>query len=143
MDDIHIAIESGNMGFSLIYRYNFIGIDITFGYLALQFIAASPSEEEYWISSHQKPYSNVGSLWQSFDKEIWGCFVFSILVLAVLMISLNSISNGNIEVTDIMIRIALGFLEPYVINWHKTVKSIRFLIISWLFLGKGVSKAVT
>ena len=41
------------------------------------------------MSHHRKPESNAGSLWKSMDLDTWGGYVFSTLVIVMIMIFIN------------------------------------------------------
>ena len=126
----------GSIGlFFNIYRYTGFrqigGIGAAFGYLALNLVYTLGNEEFYCMSHHQKPLSNVGSLWQSLDRPTWGCFILAIFLLSVLLTFINILVIRKADVTDILLRITLGSFRPEEIKWFKELKSFSLIIVTF------------
>ena len=88
------------------------------------------------MSQHRKPFLPSSNLWRSLDKWTWISYILIILCLTCFAIFFTiSIQISNVEITEVIIRMSLGWLEPREINWSDGFMSIKVIVVMWLLLG--------
>ena len=68
------------------------------------------------------------------DNHIWTSYALSAIMLAVVMVFIGTFTmkKKRIDVTEDILRMAFGWLEPYEIKWHNNHLSASTLITMWL-----------
>ena len=88
------------------------------------------------MSQHRKPILQPSNLWRSLDKWTWISYIFLILSLTNFIIFFAIfIGVYSVDVTELGMRMGLGWLEPHEITWFNGFKSIKVIVAFWLLLG--------
>ena len=116
-------------------EYIFIYIDFTFGQFGPTYINTFGYSEFFLLSHHPKPYDNTGSLWKSLDWGTWGSYGYSVIVLISLILQTNAFFSHDLEPTDVILRMGLGWLEPHRIRWLQGIKGVKIIVLCWLIYG--------
>ena len=110
---------------------------LTYGDISPSYIYSFNVIQLYLISHHRKPLPSNVNLWQSLDRDTWFSYAYSTLCLVIIVILFGPALEifRKVEVTEVIIRMAFGWIEPYKISWYKGYKSIKIIVVVWLFIG--------
>ena len=91
------------------------------GLFSLEWLPLSTTESFYLVLKHPKPISHGGSIFQALGANIWSLFIFSLITLTLTAILIRRLFrtnfNGTPELSNIIVRLTAGVLEPYTNNW--------------------------
>ena len=107
----------------------------TFGEYSMHYIYSLSSIEFYLINHHRKPLNISGSLWESMDQECWSGFVYATITLIINVLVIGHLFTDDVEISEVFVRMSIGWLEPHSITWYASIKSARICICLWLLLG--------
>ena len=93
------------------------------------------TEDFYILSHHQEPENEQGSLWNSLDLNVWAGYSLSGLILASVMLFFGSFIRKPVELSEVLLRMTVGFLEPHAIQWYPRVKGVKILLLMYLLYG--------
>ena len=87
------------------------------------------------MSHHRKENVPSANIWRSLDKWTWITYVYVTFSLLMVITSFGIlIQDYRVNISEIIVTIALGWLKPCPINWYDGFKSIKILVIMWIIM---------
>ena len=88
--------------------------------------------QEFYLLSHQSPHLNErGDYWQAMDIEIYTSYSITAVLLAILLTFTGLLIPTPIEVTNVILRIPIGFFTRKSFIHYKGIKSVQVLLASY------------